>query len=100
MSLDKLKSTESELISHNELQISPETRKSPEAVLVSSETREKLKTISSREFLKIPENERLRYITKSQIDTTKISSGEVKEIEFNFTFDSRFNRELYLKTTA
>lgn len=100
MSLDKLKSTESELISHNELQISPETRKSPEAVLVSSETREKLKTISSREFLKIPENERLRYITKSQIDATKISSGEVKEIEFNFTFDSRFNRELYLKTTA
>ncbi|NVP17659.1 hypothetical protein HUU51_02985 [Candidatus Gracilibacteria bacterium] len=98
MSLDRLKSNE--VSTSNERQISPETRKSPEAAIVSSETREKLKTISSREFLKIPESERLRYITKSQIDSTKISSGEIKEIEFNFTFDSKINRELYLKTTA
>ncbi|MDD3793746.1 MAG: hypothetical protein PHI37_02955 [Candidatus Gracilibacteria bacterium] len=80
--------------------ISSETRETKEAKVISSETREKLKTISSREFLKIPENERLRYITKLQIDSTKISSGEIKEMEFNFTFDSKFNRELYLKTTA
>jgi len=95
MSIDKLKSNE--VFPSNEVQISPETKTSPEGQKISAETREKLKTISSREFLKIPENERLKYITKSQIDTTKISSGEIKEMEFIFPFN---DRKIYLKTTA
>jgi len=98
MSLDKLK--QSEVKTSNETQISPETKTSPEGQKVSAETKEKLKTISSKEFLKISENERLKYITKSQIDSSKISSWEVKEVEFSFTFDGRFNKELYLRTTA
>ena len=98
MSLDKLK--QSEVKTSNETQISPETKTSPEGQKVSDETREKLKTISSREFLKIPERDRLKHITKSQIDSSKISSWEVKEVDFSFTFDGRFNKELYLRTTA
>ena len=89
MTLDKLKPIE--VKASKETQISPETKISPEGQKVSAETREKLKTISSREFLKIPESERLKHITKSQVDSSKISSWEVKEVEFSFTFDNKFN---------
>jgi len=98
MTLDKLKP--SEVKTSKETQISPETKTSPEGQKVSAETREKLKTISSREFLKIPENERLKHITKSQIDSSKVWNWEIKEMEFSFTFDNKFNRELYIRTTA
>lgn len=99
MSIDKFKSNEVRLPS-KETSISPETKTSPEWQKVSFETRERLKTISSREFLKIPEIDRLKYITKSQIDSSKISSWEVKELDFTFTFWWDFNKELYLRTTA
>lgn len=100
MSLEKQKSPETPKIEKQKSPVSPETKTSREAQEVFTETKEKLKTISSREFLKIPENERLKYITKSQIDSTKVSSWETKDLEFTFTFDSKFNKELYLKTTA
>ncbi len=98
MSLDKFRSNE--VKPQKETQISPETKTSPEGQKISAETREKLKTISSREFLKISENDRLKYITKNQIDSSKVSSWEIKEINFTFTFWVDFNKELYLRTTA
>lgn len=98
MSIEKLKSPEKQ--APKETFISPETKSSPEAQKVFTETREKLKTISSREFLKISEWERLKHITKASVDSEKLSTWYVKEIEFSFSFDGKFNRELYLKTTA
>lgn len=62
--------------------------------------KDKLKTIDNKEFLSVPANERLQYITKDNIDTDRVSSWEIKDVEFTFTFDGQFNRELYLKTTA
>lgn len=98
MSIEKLRSSEKQ--SPKETTISPEIKSSAEAQKISAETREKLKTISSREFLKIPENERLKHVTKPSIDSEKLSNNEIKELDFTFTFDGRFNRELYLNTTA
>ncbi|MDD3145621.1 MAG: hypothetical protein PHV23_05970 [Candidatus Gracilibacteria bacterium] len=98
MSVEKINPTPKQ--SPKETPVSPETKASPEAQKVLAETREKLKTISSREFLKISEGERLKHITKASVDSEKLSTGDVKEIEFSFSFDGKFNRELYLKTTA
>jgi len=53
MSVEKINHTPKQ--SPKENLVSPETKSSPEAQKVFIETREKLKTISSREFLKIPE---------------------------------------------
>lgn len=98
MSVEKIKPVEKQ--TPEKIPVSPETKSSPEAQKVLAETREKLKTISSREFLKIPEWERLKHITKTSIDSEKLSTWEVKEMEFSFSFDGKFNKELYLKTTA
>lgn len=59
-----------------------------------------LKTISNREFLKTPVEKRLQYITKNHIDADTVSSWQVTQLEFSFTFDGKFNQDLYLKTTA
>lgn len=63
---------------------------------------EKLKTISSKEFLSLPENERLQYITKYNIDSDTIASGSVADITFSFDqdWDWQLNKELYMLTTA
>lgn len=63
-------------------------------------TTEELKTITNREFLAISPEKRLQYITKNNIDSDRISSWEVKNLDFTFTFDWKYNKELYLKTTA
>lgn len=57
-------------------------------------------TIDSRGFLEIPLEKRLQYITKPSIDMPDVASGSVKDLTFSFTYDGKFNRELYMKTTA
>lgn len=76
--------------------ISLETHKSPEGQKVSTEARNQLKTISNKEFLKFSQDERLEYISDKK-------SSEIKqndEIIFNFTFDNKINKDLWLNTTA
>lgn len=67
---------------------------------ISPEEVKALKTTTNKEFLSVPLDKRLQYLTKAHTDTAEVSSWQVKELEFNFTFDGEFNKELYLKTTA
>ena len=62
--------------------------------------KEKFKTMDNKEFLKISSEQRLQYITKNHVDSSSISSWDVNSLEFTFTFDWEYNKELYLKTTA
>lgn len=59
-----------------------------------------MQSISETNFLKNSVSDRLRYVTIGNISAEKILSGEVKDIEINFTFNGRFNRQLYIQTTA
>lgn len=59
-----------------------------------------LKNIDNKEFLSIPSEKRLQYITKNHIDSSEVASGEVNQLDFTFTFEGQFNRDLYLKTTT
>lgn len=61
---------------------------------------EDMKDISNKEFLSLQPEERLQYITTNNIDSENIASGDVKNLEFTFTFDGEFNEHLYLLTTA
>jgi len=61
---------------------------------------EKLQSISNREFLSISKERRLENITKNNIKSEKISDWTEKKLQFTFTFEWKFNKELYLKTTA
>jgi len=60
---------------------------------------EKLKSITNKEFLEMSKDQRLQYITKNKVWINQIISWEVKELEFTFTFDGHYNKELYMKTT-
>ena len=55
-----------------------------------------LQTISSIDFLKTSQNKRLKYITLWNIDSSRLITWEVKSLDFDF----KWNKELYLKTTA
>lgn len=59
-----------------------------------------LKTITNKEFLKLSIDKRLKHITNPKVDYSQVASGEVKNMNFTFTFDGVFNKEFYLKTTA
>lgn len=59
-----------------------------------------MSVVSSREFLNTPPNERLRFITAWNIESKDVGENWVKNLEFTFTFDWKFNRELYINTTA
>lgn len=59
-----------------------------------------LKTITNKEFLKLSLDKRLSHITSPKVDFSQVSTGEVKQMNFTFTFDGVFNKEFYLKTTA
>lgn len=63
-------------------------------------SKEKLKRMDNREFLTIPLERRLKYITKDNIKSEDISNKTKKSLEFTFTFDWEYNEELYKKTTA
>ncbi|MCD5380561.1 hypothetical protein LR004_01415, partial [Candidatus Gracilibacteria bacterium] len=52
--------------------------------------------ISNKEFLSsVGEGARLKYITKGNVESGKVASGEVKEMIFSFP-----NKDMYLRTTA
>ncbi len=56
--------------------------------------------ISNDELLWLSQNERLWHITKNSVEAEQLLNGSVDNIEFTFTFDWVFNKELYLATTA
>lgn len=57
-------------------------------------------TITTTEFLKKPFPERLKYVTIWNIDSKDVVYWNVKDLEINFSFNGKFNRQLYLNTTA
>ena len=61
---------------------------------------EVLQTISNKEFLKLSPEKRLIHITKNWVSANEVSSETVKELDFTFTYEWKFNKELYLRTTA
>jgi len=63
-------------------------------------SKEKLQRMDNREFLTIPLERRLQYITKNNIKSEEVSNKNKKNLEFTFTFDWEYNEELYLRTTA
>jgi len=63
-------------------------------------SQEELWKLSNEKFLETPANERLRYISKGNIESADIASGKVKEVSFTFTFDGKFNQDMYMYTTA
>ncbi len=62
---------------------------------------EKLKYISSKEFLQLSENDRLQYVTKGNVDSENVSNWSVKDIEISFDqdWDWKINKEFYMLTT-
>lgn len=67
---------------------------------VSPEETQMLKKIESPDFLSMSIDRRLSYITKDNNSVEDIVSWKTKNIEFNFTFDWEFNKNLYMLTTA
>ena len=63
---------------------------------------EKLQNITNNEFLAISPENRLQYITKNHIKSNDLIKDKLRisNLEFSFTFDWKFNRELWIKTTA
>lgn len=59
-----------------------------------------MQVVTAKEFLSTPPAERLRFITKWNIDTKDVKEWWVTKLDFTFTFDGKFNRDLYLRTTA
>ncbi len=59
-----------------------------------------MQKITSKEFLSTPAHERLRFITEWNVETKDIKEGGTKTLNFTFTFDGQFNRDLYIRTTA
>lgn len=91
------------------LLISEEIKNSSEAIENKKSTKENIKELSddkllsmnNREFLAISDKKRLQYITTK--DSSKIEDileWKKDYLEFTFTFNGKFNRELWLKTTA
>ncbi len=67
---------------------------------LTQEEQEEYKTITNNEFLHVTKEARLRFVTVGNISSQAISEGNVKNIEFTFTYDGVFNRDLYIRTTA
>jgi hypothetical protein len=63
-------------------------------------SQEELAKMSNAKFLETPANERLRYITKWNTESADITSWKAKEVDFTFTFEGKFNQDMYLYTTA
>ncbi|PZM83918.1 hypothetical protein DLH72_03060 [Candidatus Gracilibacteria bacterium] len=61
---------------------------------------EELENIENKDILSLPKEKRLQYVTKQKIDSDRVSSGEIKNLDFTFTFNGKLNNELYFKTTA
>ena len=65
-----------------------------------NEKQDELKTMNNAEFLQLPFSQRLQYINTAYVDSRQIASGEIKNLEFTFTFDGVYNKELFSRTTA
>lgn len=63
--------------------------------------KEKLKTITNFEFLGLPEDERLQYVTEEGVDYKNVASWDTKEITFFFDQDwnGKDDTDLYRMTT-
>lgn len=61
---------------------------------------EELKTLNNEQFLGLSPEARLQYITKNNIDSSDVANWNIDSLEFSFTFEWEYNRELYLETTA
>ncbi|MDD5770277.1 MAG: transglycosylase SLT domain-containing protein [Candidatus Gracilibacteria bacterium] len=61
---------------------------------------EYLAGIKNEAFLKIDFDKRLQYITSPKVDFNDVASGKTKDVSFTFTYAGKFNRELYMHTTA
>jgi len=71
-----------------------------QANTLSPEELNRMKTISGREFLNAPREERLKFITKGNIDSKDVHENGTKSLECTFTYDGTYNHELYARTTA
>lgn len=71
-----------------------------ESASSQTEKPKELQKMTNKEFLVKTPSERLAAITKNNVDASKVVSGEVKNLEFTFTFDGVHNKDLYMKTTA
>lgn len=67
---------------------------------LSEQEIEKLRQMDVTTFLQMPREKRLQAVTVGNIDTSKILDGSVKQVEINFSFNGRFNRQLYRSVTA
>lgn len=61
---------------------------------------DRMQNVSGMEFLKNSKDDRLRKVTIGNITSEDILSGKKSDIEVNFVFNRRFNRSLYMNTTA
>lgn len=64
------------------------------------EEEKQFETMTNKEFLKLPREQRLKYVNIWNIDYKDVEEGKEDNIQISFTFNSKFNGGLYLKTTA
>gem|GEM_PF-3268762 len=67
--------------------------------IITPENIEALASVSHQEFLELPRENRLQYLTVGNITSEQIKSGAVKNFECTFTFSEEVNRELYFNTS-
>lgn len=75
------------------LEVTKDNKLSPDEV-------SKMKSMSNKEFLKYPANERLRFVTIWNVENKDVKEWWTTSVEFTFTYDGEFNRDLYVRTTA
>lgn len=67
---------------------------------LSKQELKEFQTTTNIDFLSLPIEDRLRFITVWNIDSKTLKNQEFQGIEFTFTYDGVFNEELYIRTTA
>lgn len=67
---------------------------------LTEEESAELQTMTNREFLEIPEGDRLRLITTQNVSSAEVAAGNVTNLDFTFTFDGQYNEALWRDTTA
>lgn len=71
-----------------------------ETIAKSREELERLRDMEHNDFLKIPFENRLAFITKWSKTAEWIKNWTDRNLEFTFTFLGKFNRDLFFNTTA
>lgn len=67
---------------------------------ISPEETKALSKADTTEFLQIPAEKRLQYVTADHTDSADIANGTAKEVIFSFTYEGKLNQNLYKYTTA